>query len=486
LLGFARSLEATLARWIQIRFVFDPHVAARERSRGLSTTDPNRGGRHGGDTNAMAAISARINERLAGLPRRVALEWPSGQAGAQRADLRLVFNEARWLLPLMRGQIGLLADAYVRGKLDIHGSLSDVMAVAGALAGDPVQVGTLGRLARWASAWRSRRQHQPRRDASQIQFHYDVSDDFFALWLDPHRVYSCAYFEDAQMSLAQAQEAKLDHICRKLQLAPGQRFLDIGAGWGGLLLWAAQHYRVQAVGITLSRNQHAHVNRLIDERGLRGQVEMRLLDYRELPAQGGAQDCGFDRIASVGMFEHVGRANLARYFERLAALLKPGGLVLNHGITAGGLHNAQLGAGMGDYIDKYIFPGGELEHVSRVVQRLSEGGLELLDAENLRPHYARTLWAWSDALERQLDPARRVTNEATVRAYRMYLAGSAMSFERGWISLFQLLATRPSGDTAQGTMRGAQSVFPFTRGHMYRTTRPQPDATPPAPPPARR
>ena len=192
------------------------------------------------------------------------------------------------------------------------------------------------------------------------------------------------------------------------------------------------------MGITLSRNQHAHVNRLIDARGLRGQVEMRLLDYRDLPT-----DVCFDRIASIGMFEHVGRANLARYCQSLASLLKPGGLVLNHGITAGGLHNAQLGAGMGDYIDKYIFPGGELEHVSRVVQRLTQGGLELVDAESLRPHCARTLWAWSDALEQQLEAARRVTSEATVRAYRMYLAGSAMSFERGWISLHHATSPAP-------------------------------------------
>ena len=423
----------------------------------------------------MTAISVRLNDRLQALPRRVALEWPSGKAGAQRADLRLVFNETRWLLPLLRGQIGLVADAYVRGKVDIHGSLGDVMAVAAALVGDPVRAGSGGRLARRLAGWRSRWMHKPARDASQIAFHYDVSDEFFALWLDPHRVYSCAYFEQPQMTLAQAQEAKLDHICRKLQLAPGQRFLDIGAGWGGLLLWAAQHYRVQALGITLSRNQHAHVNRLIDARGLRGQVEMRLLDYRDLPA-----DVCFDRIASIGMFEHVGRANLARYFQTLASLLKPGGLILNHGITAGGLDNAQLGAGMGDYIDKYIFPGGELEHVSRVVQRLTQGGLELVDAESLRPHYARTLWAWSDALEQELDAARRVTSEATVRAYRMYLAGSAMSFERGWISLFQLLATKPSGDLAQGALRGAQSEFPFTRGHMYPARQATLRARPPA------
>lgn len=417
----------------------------------------------------MSAIAGVLGQRLDALQLPLAVVLPGGQRlGRADAAVALRLADLGPLAHLATGQIGRVAEDYVEGRVEIDGTLRDLMDVAVRLVpGDPTAAshptsGPLAWLADLRRGFRSRARHALEQDAKQIEFHYDVSDDFYALWLDPRRVYSCAYFREPGLSLAEAQEAKLDHVCRKLQLREGDRFLDVGAGWGGLLLWAAERYGVRATGITLSKNQHAHVNRAIAEKGLGGRVSMQLLDYRVLDAAD-----GFDKIASVGMFEHVGRAQMGGYFARLASLLKPGGLVLNHGITAGGTANDQLGAGIGDFIERHIFPGGELLHVSHVLERTAEAGLEMVDTENLRPHYARTLWAWSDGLEAELDAARRIAGETVVRAYRMYLAGSAMAFERGWMALHQMLSTRPSGDVGSGPMRGAQSSYPFQRGHMY-------------------
>jgi cyclopropane-fatty-acyl-phospholipid synthase len=412
------------------------------------------------------------------VPSGVCVQLPHGRVlGSANAAVKLKFSNWTGIARLKAGQIGALAEDYVEGKLQLEGTMHDVIgAVTRLLPGSPVEsdTGWWTHLLRRAKSLAS---HTPARDAAQIQFHYDVSDDFYALWLDPRRVYSCAYYRDlgdASITLASAQAAKLDHICRKLMLKPGERFLDVGAGWGALLLWAAENYGVDATGITLSKNQHAHVQRLIAEKGLQGRVRMQLRDYRELNLD--ASDRPFDKISSVGMFEHVGRSNMTAYFSKLMSLLAPGGLVMNHGITAGGLQNRQLGAGMGDFIEKYIFPGGELLHVSAMLEHMARAGLEMVDTENLRPHYARTLWDWSNALEARLDQAREVLArgsnadraEKTLRAYRLYLAGSAMSFEEGWISLHQLLATRPSGDTAATPVRGAQSMYPFNRQYIYR------------------
>jgi cyclopropane-fatty-acyl-phospholipid synthase len=412
-----------------------------------------------------------VPSHMPSLPADVALQLPQGQRlGSANASVKLAFSNWSSIARLKAGQIGALAEDYVEGKLQLEGAMRDVMrAVTKLLPGNPVESDT----GWWSGLLRrakSMAAHTHAKDAAQIQFHYDVSDAFYALWLDPRRVYSCAYYSDAAMTLTQAQEAKLDHICRKLMLRPGERFLDIGSGWGALLLWAAEHYGVDATGITLSKNQYAHVQRLIEEKGLGQRVRVELRDYRDMP-----QDQPFDKISSVGMFEHVGQANMTAYFGKVMHLLAPGGLVMNHGITAGGLENRQLGAGMGDFIEKYIFPGGELLHVSAVLEHMSRAGLEMVDTENLRPHYARTLWAWSDALEARLDEARQVLAadgggeraEKTLRAYRLYLAGSAMSFEQGWISLHQMLATRPSGDVQSPSLQGAQSVYPFSRGYMY-------------------
>src|SRR5262245_9298296 len=413
----------------------------------------------------MNPLENLIERKFANLQTGAAVVLPGGRRlGAADAAVALTLKELSPLAHLAAGQVGLLAGDYVEGRLDISGTMRDVMTVAAQMIPSDPTSGT-------ASSWwrtllsnaKSVGQHSVEADAKQVHFHYDVSDDFYALWLDQRRVYSCAYYRDANMPLAQAQEAKLDHVCRKLMLREGERFLDIGAGWGGLLLWAAEHYGVKATGITLSKNQHAHVNRVISERGLQGRVQMQLLDYRALP-----EDEPWDKIASFGMFEHVGRAMLPTYFAKSRRLLKPGGLLMNHGITAGGTRNAQLGAGIGDFIERYIFPGGELLHLSHVLREMADGGLEALDVENLRPHYARTLWAWSDGLESRLAHAAGVAGEKVVRAYRLYLAGSAMSFERGWLSLHQMLAARPSGDVDDGPMRGAQSVFPFQRSYMYK------------------
>jgi len=417
----------------------------------------------------MQAIERALEERLApqGVPLAVVL--PGGRRlGSAKPTVTLRLHELAPLAHIATGQVGRVAQAYVEGRLDFEGSMRDLMHVAAQVAGDEPIAGDAALPIAWwrhiVKAARSRVHHRAEADAKQIEFHYDVSDAFYDLWLDERKVYSCAYWRDANMTLEGAQTAKLDHICKKLMLREGERFLDIGAGWGGLLLWAAEHYGVRADGITLSKNQHAYVNRLIDERGLGGRVTMSLRDYRDLP-----EGEPYDSIASVGMFEHVGQAQLPVYFNKIRRLLKPGGLLMNHGITAGNTRNDPLGAGMGDFIERYIFPGGELLHVSHVLKVMSEAKLEPIDAENLRPHYARTLWGWSDRLEAQLAQARRVTSEAVVRAYRLYLAGSAMSFEQGWISLFQMLASRPSGDVNCGPMRGAQSRFPFNREYMYKS-----------------
>ncbi|CAE6889197.1 class I SAM-dependent methyltransferase [Paraburkholderia domus] len=420
-------------------------------------------------------------QQIASLPLPCSVCLPDGERiGAAQPRLSFVIRDMRALRHLTQGAIGRLAEDYVEGRLEIEGDMHDLMATAPALLRhDPTEEahGWLqSRVNRARRAIWERTHHSRATDAAQIQRHYDVSDDFYALWLDPLRVYSCAYFSSTDMSLAEAQRAKLDHICRKLMLRPGERFLDVGAGWGALLFWAAEHYDVTATGITLSKNQHAYVNRLIDQKGLQGRVRMLLQDYRDLD-----ESRPFDKIASVGMCEHVGRPNLPPYFAKMRRLLRPGGLMMNHSITAGRADNPQRDGGMGDFIDRYIFPGGQLVHVSVMMAAMTRGNLEPVDAECLRPHYARTLWHWADALEARLDEARRILGsdaERIIRAYRLYLAGSAMGFERGWTSLFQILVSRPADMTGRrdhSTRRlGVERRgYPFNRAYMYATS---PDA----------
>ncbi|MFA4912226.1 MAG: cyclopropane-fatty-acyl-phospholipid synthase family protein [Burkholderiaceae bacterium] len=417
----------------------------------------------------MNPLLSALERKLASIPTPLQLVLPDGRKiGPADYRVRFTLHDASAIAHAASGQVGILGQDYVEGKVSFEGEMRDVMRAAAAfLPGSPVEAARGGWLTelirRMLSTWR----HSEERDARQIEFHYDLSDDFYALWLDPRRIYSCAYYETPGMSLAQAQEAKCELICRKLALHAGDRLLDVGAGWGGLLLWAAQHYGVRATGVTLSRNQHAYVNRLIEARGLKGQVNMELTDYRQLD-----ESAPFDKISSIGMFEHVGRAQLGAYFGKLNRLLRPGGMILNHGITAAGLHNDQLGNGMGDFIEKYIFPGGELTHISRVLEAAAQGGLESVDVENLRPHYARTLWAWSDALEANLSRAGEILagdrGARSLRAYRLYLAGCAMAFEHNWIALHQILAQPAHGGRADELDYPKDMSYPWRRDYIYR------------------
>jgi len=292
---------------------------------------------------------------------------------------------------LAKPALGSLARAYVHGDLDFTGSSQRMLAIAEAMVGT-VQHERDRAQAR-IKAWLHRKRDMRR----NIAHHYDVSNAFYRLWLDERMVYSCAYFRHDGDSLDAAQVQKLDHICRKLRLAAGERFLDIGCGWGALLFHAAERYGVEATGITLSQNQFDHVSREIAARGLGGRVRVELRNYLDLP-----DDAQYDKVASVGMFEHVGLRRFPDYFGKIHRVLKPGGLVLNHGITLNSVTAQNLGSGISDFVEDYVFPGGQLTHVAHVIEGMAEQGLEPVDAESLREHYAKTLWHWVDRLEAEL------------------------------------------------------------------------------------
>lgn len=395
-----------------------------------------------------SVLVRQLQARIEDLPLHIRL-WNGMEVGdASLASVRVQLHDPGLLKSLIGASLGKLARAYVEGAIDIEGRPQDILALGDRLCEDHACHDRKG-----TDAWKWWR-HTRLRDRKNIQYHYDVSNEFYRLWLDARRVYSCAYYRNAEMTLEAAQEAKLDHICKKLALKPGEHFLDIGCGWGGLLLWSAEHYGVKATGITLSQNQHDYVQNLIEQRGLQNQVNIRLMDYRDLPSQS-----QFDKIASVGMFEHVGRRQLTAYFRKTHDLLKPGGLALNHGITAAALKSQGLGSGISEFVDEYVFPGGELPHVSELMQHATDGGLECLDAENLRPHYGRTLWEWVNRLQTHEDEARRMIGEKKYRIWRIYMAGSAYAFDRGWMELWQVLAGK--------SIAGTQPNYPYNRSYIY-------------------
>ncbi|NQD93126.1 methyltransferase domain-containing protein [Pseudomonas sp. CrR25] len=381
------------------------------------------------------------------LPLRLRL-WDGKQIDlGPEPRVTLVVKDPSLVAQLAHPSLDALGGAYVEGRLDLEGPIDQVIEIGDALSQALLDDDGNPDVPRSA--------HDKATDAAAISYHYDLSNDFYALWLDRELVYSCAYFETGTEDLDQAQQAKLRHLCRKLRLQPGERLLDVGCGWGGLARFAAREFGVEVHGITLSRAQLELARRRVEAAGLEQQVRLELLDYRDLP-----QDGRFDKVISVGMFEHVGHVNLPLYCQRLFGAVKAGGLVMNHGITAKYTDGRPVARGGGEFIDRYVFPEGELPHLATITARLSEAGLEVVDVENLRLHYARTLQHWSARLEAQLDKAAQLVPEQALRIWRLYLAGCAYGFAHGWMSLHQVLAVKPQADGSHD--------LPWTRADLYR------------------
>jgi cyclopropane-fatty-acyl-phospholipid synthase len=451
----------------------------------LSSAPPS-GGKTSGAANALSTPaefrgSQQAAELLGRLfrryPQRLTLRlWDgttinAGSGAASQSPFALVFRtpEAVWSTVLGSDPLAL-ADAYFRGALDIEGDFFAALSIKDHL--DVLQMPRSEKLFATVTALRLRlanaaaqhsgrlfapsdapriKAHSKAENREAIHFHYDVSNDFYALWLDRAMVYSCAYFETPEVDLDAAQAAKLEHICRKLSLKPGEKFLDIGCGWGALVIHAAQHYGVHAHGVTLSPQQLNVARERIARAGLADRVSVELLDYRDLPGE-----ASYDKVASVGMFEHVGLKNLPVYFSTVHRLLKSGGLFLNHGIT----HDSEgwEPSVSTEFINRYVFPDGQLDTISNVQRVMERSKFEIADVEALRPHYAMTLRHWVARLEGNRALALQYVNEATYRVWRLYMAACALQFESGEIGIYQVLASK----RAVGI-----PGLPLTRRHLY-------------------
>lgn len=424
-------------------------------------------------TEASAAAQASLSflrDLLAGFsPRDFAVRLWDGTVwepeGGAEPRFTLVLNHPGALRAMFSppGEL-TLAEAYLRADYDVEGDLQAVFPLADHLLVErDWRAVERVRLARRLRALPSTGQGHPgeparvrgrrfslERDRQAVTYHYDRSNEFFALFLDPRMVYSCAYFLERSDSIEVAQERKLDYLCRKLRLQPGERLLDIGCGWGGLVVHAAERYGCEAIGITLSARQAEVARARIDERGLGGRCRIEVRDYRELHDPG-----GFDKLVSVGMVEHVGRAILPDYFRSAAKLLRPGGVFLNHGI--GRPLNQPVRRGP-SFLQAYVFPDGELVPIGAMLDAAETAGFEVRDVESLREHYALTLDRWIERLEAQRDEAVAAVGEVGYRVFRLYLHGSRHGFETARVTLYQSLLVKPD--------RGA-SGLPLTRSDWY-------------------
>lgn len=353
------------------------------------------------------------------------------------------------------GELGL-SRAYVAGDLDIEGDIYSLIDLRDRMPSLRLPPATLKRLVDELGGWRAvrpvpppaeevrlhGRRHSPSRDRAAVSYHYDVSNRFYEIVLGPSMTYSCAVFGSPDDTLEQAQAAKYELVSRKLDLGPGDRLLDIGCGWGSMAMHAAEHHGVHAVGVTISQRQYELAKKRVSDAGLSDRVQIRLQDYRDIA------DGPYDAVSSIGMFEHVGESRLAEYFGRLGSLVKVGGRLLNHGIGRPPSRRARLPNR--SFINRYVFPDGELHDVGRVVSQVQQAGFEVRHLESLREHYELTLRQWVANLERNWDEAVAEVGPARARVWRLYMAGSAVNFMAGRSHIHQVLAVRPTGDGGSG------------------------------------
>lgn len=410
--------------------------------------------------------------------------WDGSEVGPADATATIVLKSRRALRTMLwcPDELGLCR-AYVAGDLDIEGDLYSALdspELVEQLAGNEgltlttkqklsalgtlVRIGALGRkpslpAEELVRARRLRQRHDQDSDAASISHHYDVGNEFYELILGESMVYSCAYWAQppsADYGLDDAQRDKLDLICRKLDLQPGQRLLDVGCGWGGLVLHAAQHYGVRAVGVTLSTEQAEFARKRIADAGLSDQIEIRLQDYRAVP------DGPYDAVSSVGMAEHVGKKQLATYASALHALIVPGGRLLHHAIASPQDIEEKEVEIRSSFMDRYVFPDGEVESIGSTVSALDAAGFEIRDVENLREHYALTLREWVTRLEANWSRAATLTSEGRARVWRLYMVGCVIAFQTGDIAVNQTLAVARRDDGASG--------MPLTRAAWFTTS----------------
>ncbi len=411
-----------------------------------------------------AMALADVFERVAGPDSPVEFRaYDGSKAGPESSPVRITVRSPKAVSYLAQAPGGLgLARAYVAGDLDVEGDMYAALARMGGAQRIDLDLGERLRLLRQLGGprvllprippppqevrvnrrWLSGRRHSKTRDASAISHHYDVSNTFYEWVLGPSMAYTCACYPREDATLEEAQANKFDLVARKLALQPGMRLLDVGCGWGGMVIHAAREFGVRALGVTLSQEQAAWAQRAIKEAGVSDLAEVRHLDYRDV------DETGFDAVSSIGLTEHIGKGQLPGYFAFLYGKLRPEGRLLNHCITRpDNLAPARVTDG---FIYRYVFPDGELEGPGYLVSHMHDAGFEVRHSENLREHYARTLAGWCANLDEHWDEAVAEVGEGTARVWRLYMAGSRLGFERNQIQLHQVLGVRLGPDGSSG------------------------------------